>query len=513
MFKNTSNNKRIAKNVGMLYFRMIFQLLISLYTSRIILQTLGFTDFGIYNVVGGVVGMFDFLNGSMGTATSRFLTFELGKNENKERMHLVFSTALIIHIIICLLVVLLSETIGLWYIENKLVIPEGRIYATRIVYQCTIVASILAILNVPYNAAIVSHEKMNAFAYISILEVLINLIIIVSLQFVSLDRLIVYAICILLLKATIRIIYVIYCNKVFQETRGRICFDRDLFKKMASFAAWIMNGSLSVVCYTQGLNLLLNAFGGPIVNAARGIAVQVQSKIMGFCSNFQMAMSPQIIKKYASGEINYMHSLVINSSKFSFLLIYFLSFPIILEVSYILKLWLVEVPQYTRDFVVLTLCIGMISSLQNPINTAIHATGNIKRFQLIEGTVSLLVLPVAYIALKLGYNPTSAFVIQLCIFVILQVIRVFIVCPAIRMRKMMYFTQVVWVIIKVVIPSALLILSIKYFMIGHNQLLELVVVMFSSCIIIAVFIYSFALDRELKLKLNSFIIKKINSVL
>ena len=513
MSKNISNNKRIAKNVGVLYFRMIFQLLVSLYTSRVILQTLGFTDFGIYNVVGGVVGMFDFLNGSMGTATSRFLTFELGKNESKERIRLVFSTALIIHIIICVLVVLLSETIGLWYIENKLVIPEGRIYATHIVYQCTIFTSVLAILNVPYNADIISHEKMNAFAYIAILEVLVNLIIVISIQFVDLDRLIVYAICILLLKVGIRITYVIYCSKFFPETRGKICFDKDLFKKMASFAAWIMNGSLSVVCYTQGLNLLLNAFGGPIVNAARGIAVQVQSKIMGFCSNFQIAMSPQIIKKYASGEITYMHSLVINSSKFSFLLIYFFSFPIILEVSYILKLWLVEVPQYTKEFVVLTLCIGMISSLQNPINTAIHATGNIKKFQLIEGTVSLLVLPVAYIALKLGYNPISVFVIQLSIFIILQVIRVFIVCPAIQMRKMMYFTQVVWVLMKVVIPSALLVILIKYIMEDCNKISEFIVVMLSSCIIIAFFTYCFALDSKLKLNFRLFIIKKINSCL
>lgn len=508
----SNNNKRIAKNTGILYIRMIFQLLISLYTSRVVLNVLGFSDYGIYNVVGGVVGMFGFLNGSMGTATNRFLTFELGRGYDKNQMQKVFTTSLLIHLFICLFVLILAETVGLWYLNNKLVIPEGREFATNVVYQCSIIASLVAIISVPYNAAIVSREKMGAFAYITTFEVLLYLLVALSLNFIKADGLIIYAILIVLVKLLIQVIYLVYCKKNIDEVNGEILFDKSLFKQMSSFALWIMNGSFAVVCYTQGLNLLLNLFFGPVVNAARGIAVQVQSKIMGFCSNFQMAIKPQITKQYAAGDYKYMHVLVYNASVYSVLLMFFFSFPLMLESSFILEIWLVNVPEYTQEFVILTLCIGIIESLRDPINTCIHATGKIKKFQSIEGTASLLVLPLAYISLHLGYKPTSVFIVHLLVFVLLQILRVFLVCPKIYMKKRDYCINVVFKSLMVIVPSILIIIPLKIIL-KEDNFYSFLLICISSSICVLSFTYCFILSKSQKVKIVDVVCDKIKSLM
>lgn len=494
------NNKRIAKNTMMLYIRMLLQMVIGLYTSRVVLQALGFVDYGIYNVVGGVVSMFEFLNGSMGTATSRFLTFELGSGNDKTRMRQVFSTALIIHAVIALFMALLCETVGYWYLCNEVVLPIERLDAAKIVFHLSIIAMIISVISVPFNAAIISHEKMGAFAYISILEVSLNLACVIALQYIGYDKLIIYAIFILLIKIIIRIIYSAYCSRHFDETHGKLSFDKDLFKNMASFAAWIMNGSLAAVCYTQGLNLLLNAFFGPVINAARGVAVQVQSKVTGFCTNFQAAVNPQIIKQYASGEKEYLYKLIVISSKYSILLLFVLSLPIILEIPFILKVWLKDVPDYTSEFVVITLIIGIIESMRNPINTAMHATGNIKKFQIIEGTASLLILPAAYVCLKFGMGPISVFYVQMIGFIALQIIRIFLVCPAIGMQKTAYVQGIVVGALKPIIPSVFVSLLIKYTCSELPSLIEFFVVFTSSLLVSALCVFYLALDKELQVR-------------
>ena len=310
-----ANNKRIAKNTLMLYIRMLFMMGVSLFTSRVILETLGVEDFGIYSVVGGIITMFAFINGGMVSATQRFITFEIGKG-NIEKLKSVFSTSLQIHALISFIIVVLGETVGLWFLYEKMVIPEGRMDAAMWVYQCSIIACVVNIMSIPYNADIVAHEKMSAFAYISIIEVSLKLAIVYLLLVSPWDKLIVYAILLLLVQLSIRFVYSHYCHKHFDETKYFHSVDKPLFKEMISFAGWSFWGNLAAVLYTQGLNMMLNMFFGPIVNAARGIAVQVQSAVLQFTTNFQMALNPQITKNYAIGDLEQMYSLMFRSARF-----------------------------------------------------------------------------------------------------------------------------------------------------------------------------------------------------
>lgn len=501
-----SNNKRIAKNTLFLYMRMIMQLAIGLYTSRVVLHALGVNDYGIYNVIGGVVAIFSFINGSMSTATNRYLSFELGsKDSDKTRMRQVFCTAEIIHIVIAIIFVLISEVVGILYIRNVMVLPDERIYASLWLLQFSLFTSLIQIISVPYNAAIIAHERMSAFAYIAILEAVFQLSIAILVDDTYIfDRLILYGLLQMISQLIIRVIYGLYCNRHFEETKGKWLFDKKLSTEISKFAMWIMNGSLAVVGYTQGLNLLLNFFFGPAVNAARGLAVTVQTKMSGFCSNFQMAVKPQITKQYAAGSYSYMHTLVYNSSVYSVLLMFFLSFPLMLESSFVLRIWLGEVPEYTQDFVILTLCVSIIESLRDPINTCIHATGNIKKFQLIEGTLSLLVLPLAYVALWAGYGPVSVFVVQFIIFVLLQVVRVFLVCPAISMRKRDYFNNIVIKSLFVIIPSVIIVVPLKFLLNGTNEVVEFFIVGFSSCLCVLGLTYFLVLSKDDKKKLMAY---------
>ena len=343
------NNKRIAKNTLLLYGRMLLTMAISLYTSRVILKVLGVEDFGIYNVVGGIISMFAFINGGMVAATQRYITFEIGSG-NTNQLKKVFSTSLQIHAIISVIIIILGETVGLWFLLEKLVIPESRMSAAIWVYQLSIVACIVNIMSIPYNADIIAHEKMSAFAYISIVEVVLKLLIVYMLVFSPLDKLIVYAVLLLVVQIAIRLIYTTYCKKHFEETSYSKCCDKSLVKEMASFAGWSFWGSLAGILYTQGLNMMLNIFFGPVVNAARAIAVQVQSAVQQFVTNFQMAINPQITKSYAKGDLNQMHNLMFRSARFSFLLLLLITLPVLLETNFLLTVWLKTVPENTFIF-------------------------------------------------------------------------------------------------------------------------------------------------------------------
>ena len=360
--QTSDNNKRIAKNTLLLYFRMLFTMAVSLYTSRVVLNTLGVEDFGVYNVVGGVVAMFGFINGSMSSATQRYITFALGKGD-KTWLQTVFSTTLQIHTLIAGIIVLLGETVGLWFLYNKMQIPADRMDAAFWVLQCSIVATIVMIISVPYNADIIAHEKMSAFAYISILEVVLKLVIVYMLVVFSFDKLILYAFLLLAIQLLIRFCYSIYCNRHFEETKYRHVWDKALFKEMTGFAGWSLFGNLAGVLFSQGLNMLLNVFFGPIVNAARAVAVQVQSAIQQFVGNFQMALNPQITKTYAKGELGDMHSLMFRSARFSFFLLYFLSLPVLFETNFILTIWLKTVPENTVVFLRIMICTSLIYTL------------------------------------------------------------------------------------------------------------------------------------------------------
>ena len=461
MQNQSANNKRIAKNTLLLYVRMLFGMLVSLYTSRVILQTLGVEDYGVYNVVGGVISMFTFLNGAMSSATSRYITFEIGKG-NIEQLKKVFSTALQIHAIIALMIVILGETVGLWFLMNELVIPEGRMDAAMWVYQCSVVTAVVTIMSVPYNADIIAHEKMSAFAYISVLEIILKLAIVYLLVVLPFDKLKVYAVLVLMVGLLIRYIYTRYCHKHFEESHYIHRIDKPLLKEMSSFAGWSFWGNLAAILYSQGLNMMLNIFFGPVVNAARGIATQIQGVVHQFVTNFQMALNPQITKTYASGELDKMHSLMFRSARFSFMLMFFLSLPIMLETNYILTLWLGIVPENTVIFARIIIAISLIYTIANPCVIANQATGKVKVYQAVVGGLLLLILPISYIVLKMGAPAYSVFIVHFCVESVAQFARMYMLRNMIDLPLWSYVKNIYLPIMGVVLLSVVLPMLVYY---------------------------------------------------
>lgn len=438
----SQRNKRIAKNTIVLYIRMIFLMLINFYTSRLILSALGIEDYGIYNVVGGIVTMFSFLNSAMATGTQRYLTFELGK-KNENQVNNVFVTSINIHFFIALIVILLAETVGLWFLNHKMVIPDNRMDAAMWVYQFSVISTAVMFVSVPYNALIIAHERMSVFAYISILEVVLKLLLVLFLFITHDDRLILYGLFILCVQIVIRVVYGIYCKIHFHEARYVPRFEKRLFREMLSFSGWNLWGSTATVAMTQGLNILLNLFFGPSVNAARGVAAQVQSAVTQFSSNFQTAMTPQIIKSYASGDRTYMHSLIFRSSRFSFCLLLCICMPVFMETDMLLGIWLKEVPEYSAMFLRLILCASIIQSVSRSLMTSAQATGKVRLYQSVVGGVMVMVLPVAYVLLKFGGSPASVFIAEIAVCAVAFVIRLLIIRPMIGLSLRKFFTNVI----------------------------------------------------------------------
>lgn len=452
----SSDNERIAKNTMVLYLRMLFSLGVSLYTSRVILKVLGFEDYGIYSVVGGIITLFCFINGGLINATQRFITFELGKG-NTKKLSQVFSSAIQIHAILSFIILILGETIGLYFLNEKMVIPTNRQDAAMIVYQCSIIATVVNLMSVPYNADIVAHEKMSAFAYISIVEVISKLLIVFLLLVIPGDNLVNYAIMMLVVQISIRFLYTTYCHKHFQETVYHHQINKSILKEMISFAGWSFWGNIAGILYTQGINILLNIFFGPVVNAARGIAVQVQGVVQQFVSNFQMALNPQITKSYAVSDMEKMHTLMFRSAKFSFFLLYLLTLPILFETEYILSLWLSSVPENTVIFTKLILIISLIYTTANPCVIANQATGKVKKYQAIVGGVLLLILPISYISLLLGAPAYSVFIVHLFIESIAQYFRMYLLkglinLPVREYLKNIYIPIIFTVLVTIAIP-------------------------------------------------------------
>lgn len=436
------NNQRIAKNTILLYFRMLFMMAVQLYTSRVVLNTLGVEDYGIYNVVGGIVAMFGFLNAAMTTSTQRYITYELGKG-NYDRLKQVFTTSINIHIIISIIVVIFVETAGIWFLYNKMVVPADRMTAAMWVLQLSVLTTVIAIMSYPYNAAIVAHEKMSAFAYISVLEVVLKLAVVYLLTIWDFDKLILYAILIASIQLGVRFCYSGYCAKHFSETKYHFYLDKPLFKEMLGFAGWNLWGNLAGILFTQGLNMLLNVFFGPVVNAARAVAVQVQSAIQQFSTNFQMALNPQITKSYAVGHLEEMHKLIYRSSKFTFFLLLTLCLPVVIEAPVILEIWLKTVPDYTVIFLRIMIATMIIDATANPLMVSAAATGNVKIYQSVVGGVLLAILPISYIVLKLGGAPWSVFLVHFCVCCTAYITRLFIIRPLIQLRIRTFVSEVI----------------------------------------------------------------------
>ena len=388
----------------------------------------------------------------MSSATQRYITFALGKGDT-ERLQKVFSTALQIHVLIAALIVILGETVGLWFMYTQMQIPADRMDAAFWVLQCSILSTVVMIISVPYNADIVAHEKMSAFAYISILEAVLKLAVVYVLVVFSYDKLVLYAFLILAVQMFIRFCYSRYCNKHFPESRYRHVWNKPLFKEMTGFAGWSMFGNLSGVLFGQGLNMLLNVFFGPVVNAARAVAVQVQSAIQQFVGNFQMALNPQITKTYAKGEMEDMHRLMFRSARFSFYLLFFLSLPVLFETDFILTVWLKTVPDNT---VVL-----LIYAMANPLIAANQATGKVRKYQAVCGSILLMILPVSYVCLKLGCPAYSVFIVHFVMEALAQLARMIMLRPLIGIRVVDYIRNI-YVRVGVVVGLSVIVPFIVY---------------------------------------------------
>lgn len=498
-------NKRIVKNTLLLYVRMIVLLVIQLYTSRIVLQALGIEDFGIYNVVGGIVTMFTFLNAAMNSSSQRYITFYLGKGD-KTKSQKVFSTCLFIHILITAFIFILSETIGLWFLYNKIVIPETRFTAAFWVFQFSVFSTLIMVLSTPYNATIIAHEKMSAFAYISIVDAILKLFIVFLLLFTTADKLILYAVLLALTQILIQIIYVWYCKSLFKETKIVYNIDMLLFKSMLSFMGWNVWGGISQVLYSQGVNILLNMFFGPVVNAARGIAIQVQSVVFNFCRNFQTAVNPQITISYAKNDLKTMHNLIFKSSRYTFFLILIISLPIFIETQQLLDLWLSDTPEWTVSFVRLMLGISIVDSVANPLMISSAATGKVKLYQTVIGGTMLLIVPISYMFLKLGFNPNYVFYVHFVFCCITFVLRLLIVRPLISLSLMEFLKKVIQPCVITGVMS-LLIPMVLFFLL-NNTIVNVFIVIIVSVIssIISIYVCGVTNDEKIIVKNKIFIL-------
>ena len=492
MTDTSANNKRIAKNTLLLYFRMLFLMAVSLYTSRVVLNALGVEDFGIYNVVGGVVAMFSMLSGSLSSAITRFITYELGTG-NRENLKKIFSSAVTIQAGLAVLFILIAEAAGVWFLNVKMNIPDARMAAANWVFQLSVLTFAVNLISVPYNASIIAHERMSAFAYISILEATGKLGIAFLIVISPIDKLVFYAVLMCMVALAVRVAYGAYCKRHFEECTYRFIFDRDLLKRMFGFAGWNFIGAASAVLRDQGGNIVINLFCGSAVNAARGIAFQVNTAVHGFVTNFMTALNPQITKSYAVQNYAHMHSLIYSSSKFTFYLLLLVSLPIILETNYILHLWLGTYPDCTGAFVRLILCITIIDSMTNPLGVAVSATGKVKVYQGVLGGVLLSILPVSYIFLKLGGNPVTVFVVHLNIVVIAFLIRLLIIRPLIRLSLYDYGKRVVLPCVSVAVASLILLVTMKkLLMLGGTA--AFFAVCLSSAFCVPVIAYEFGLS-------------------
>lgn len=503
MVANQSNNKTIAKNTLLLYVRMLITIVLGLYTSRIVLNALGVTDFGIYNVVGGVVSMLTFLNVGMSGASQRFISFELGKG-NLISLSKIFSNCQIAHYIIGIIIVFILETLGVWLLNNKLVVPSDRLFAANCVLQCSIITIVLSIISVPYNACIIAHEKMGLFAYISVLEVVLKFIIAIAITNCEYDKLVIYSICIMMVQLTVFIIYLSYCRRMFEECLSSLRPDKKILSEMISFATWGCIGNMGFSLKDQLSNIILNMFFGTSINAARGIAGHVNGIINGFAANFTMAMNPQIIKQYSNGNISRSKELAMAGSRYSFFLLSIVSIPFIINVEYILSLWLGVVPQYTGIFVTIILIASCVYAMSHTISTAILATGKVKLFQISISIILLLDVPAAYVILKIWAIPYLALLPSIVTNALTLIIRIILLhryVPAYSIKE--YFLNTILRCTLIYIVA--LALSFYIHSLFDESFMTVILTSIISIIIISTMVYTGGISA----KERDFIHKKI----
>ena len=501
------NNASVAKNTLLLYLRMGVSMIVSLYTSRVVLSALGIEDFGVYGVVGGIVAMFAFLNGALSTSTSRFITAALGEN-SQSKLKKYFSASLIIHVLLAFVILICAEIIGLYMIYNELVIPQDKLGVVQVVLHFSILSAVCSIVIVPLNSLIIANERMNIYAYLTISDTFIKLGIAYLIQLVQTGRLEFYAM-LLFISSLLNVIFIaLYCWKSFSYVKLELVKEKNIYIELTSFTTWSLLGNLAWVGYTQGLNMLLNIFFGPVVNAARAISLQVESAIRTFTTNFQTAINPRILKSYAAHELAYMHKMVFVSARYSCYLLLMLALPVVLETETILTLWLKNVPAHTASFVRVMLLVATMETMSNSIMTSVVSTGKIKKYHMYVGGLLLAIVPVSYVVLKLGGSPLSAFIVYAVIEFLACVIRLALISPMIGLSKRIYLKTVVLNCLMVVAISSIMPLLIHYLI--SQELIRLFVVCVVSGFSSILTIYIVGLSTDEKLYVTSIIKSKLH---
>lgn len=489
----SESNKRIARNTVLLYIRTLFSQLIALYTSRKILEILGVEDYGIYNVVGGVVGMLTFLNSSMAVATQRFLTIELGRNDLKA-FGRVFSMSCIVHLALALIIVIAAETVGLWFLNTQLNIPAGRMTAANWVYQTSVLSMAIGIIQVPYEASVTAYEHFDLFAYVGMGEYFLRLVIVFLLLVISYDHLIVYGMLSLGVSLLSAIIIRIYAMRHFEACRLKWQWDGSLFRSMLGFTGWNLFGTIAWLLKGQGSNILMNIFGGPAINAARGVSFQVSNAIQNLVSGFGTAVNPQLTKNYAAGNHEGLFRLMAASSKISFFLLLVIALPVMIEISYILQLWLVEVPAYAALFTQIVLLEALINTYGGPMITGLMATGNIKWYQVLVGSVVLLILPISYVFLRLGYSIATPLIVSIGAMALSMVLRLWFCKRQLGLPVRIYIYKVICPTIGVFLCSSIVPIFVSNVM--EMGFLRLLAVGVASVVSVSLLTYSLGLERS-----------------
>lgn len=510
MTDTATNNKRIAKNTILLYFRTFITLLVTLYTSRVVLQVLGETDFGIYNIIGGVILIFSFLSNALAISTQRFMNFEMGKND-ENAVRKVFSMSLTVHIFIVFIIIALAETIGLWFLETKMNIPENRMPAAHWVYQLSILSCCVNILRVPYNACIISYEKMSFYAYVSIVEAVLKLVVVYFLLIFIYDKLIVYSFLMFLVIAIISLSYKVYCNKKFNISHYKFFWDKQLFYRITGFSVWSLFGSAANMAASHGVAIVVNIFCGVVANAAMGIANQVSHAVSVFITNFQTAFSPQLMKSYAANNQDYFMSLIYKTSRYSYYLMLLLGYPLILCCEPILNLWLGNgnVPVFTVQFTQLMIIFCMIDAMSGPLWISVQATGKIKNYQILMCCLISMNMPVAYMILKLGYSPVWVLVAKVVINLIVHFMRIIYLKRAIKLLALDYIKKVMIRVVAVTIISVPLPYMFYYY---NHDMADIFISIILSVFMVLISIFAIGITKDernlLFSKFNSSIIKK-----
>lgn len=502
-----SRNSTIANNTVAMYIRMLLLMFVSLYTSRVVLNTLGVEDFGIYNVVGGVIVMVSFIRITMSGTIQRFIAYELGKKEiDESNLPQVFNASITVLVAIGLIIVLLTETVGVWFLNNKLNIPPDRMGAANWVLQCSMLTVVLNLLSVPYNALIIAHEKMKVYAYISIIEAILKLLMVYSLFISPFDKLKTYAVLSLVLSVGLRMMYQVYCVKKFGRIKYKFAKNIKSYSHLLSMSGWTMFGAVAAVSRTQGVNIVLNMFFSAVVNAAQGIAEQVNGALTGFVTNFQTALNPQLYKSHAIGDGEYFHSLIYRGSKFSYFLLLLLGLPLIIEMNYVLELWLKNVPDYAIIFCRLVLINALIDSLSGPLITAMMATGKIRNYQIVTGLILFSALPLAYIIIRLGAPPQGAVFASILTSVVALFSRLIFLRKTIKLSIKKFASKVIFNVLAITF-MAVIIPYLTYISMD-SSLLRLVAVTATSFSSSAILIFFYGLNKTER----SFISDKISGL-